>query len=347
MSALVSVILPVYNASDSIDRCVRSIMNQTMKAIELIIVDDGSTDESGIFADNYAAKDASIHVIHQDNRGVSMARNTGIAAATGDFIAFVDSDDYAAPNLYERMYQASQESEADVVSCSMHRVWEDFSELVLSEDRVVDLQQGSRASKIEKCIFGEYRFRISSWGKLYKRKLIFDYNVQFLGERMEDAVFNIEALMVANRVRILSDPLYYYHKRPGSITMSTIVDPSFPIRHVSLIKQIQTFAHKYQIIDRIDEMLPQYYLRFLKSALVATAQGDTYKYIYSVLKKLYAEDENFKVLLSRVKAPKEPAHTIRGRLWVFYRHSFTWACSKGFLRIAAFLFWRQREKGTK
>lgn len=342
MPVLVSVILPVYNTSNSLDRCVNSILKQTLRSIELIIVDDGSTDDSGKLADAYALKDDRIHVIHQENAGVDAARNTGIAIAKGEYIAFVDSDDYADEKLYETLYNASQESKADIVSCSMYRVWENKSVLVESKDRIIDMNGAPRAPVINRCVFGSYRYRMSVWGKLYRKSLIDQYEIWYWGKRMGDVLFNIKALMVADTVQILSAPLYFYHKRPGSITTTTVSDPLYPIRHVSMVKQMQDFGIKYGILDRIDEMLPQYYLMFLKRALVSVEKGNTYPYIYAVLKKLYKEDENFKKYLARIRNSRQ-GKSLRERMRAAYRNIFTWTCSHGWLRIAAFLYWRQQK----
>lgn len=343
MHIKVSVIVPVYNTIHPLERCIRSIIMQTLSEIELIIVDDGSTDGSGEVADAYAQKDPRIRVIHQDNAGVDTARNTGIAAAKGEYIAFIDSDDYADERLYEVLYHAIEESKADVVSCSMYRVWEHKKVLVESQDRIIDLHENPRAAVIDRLVFGDYKFRMSVWGKLYKKSLLDRYDIWYWGKRMGDALFNIKVLMAADKVQVLSAPLYYYHKRPGSITTTTVSDPLYPLRHVSMIKQIQDFGNQYGILDRIEEMLPQYYLRFLKSAMISVEKGDTYSYIYSTFKKLYNEDPNFKALLARIKAPQNQVTTLKGRVWAIYRRLFTWTCSQGWLRIAAFLYRRQQK----
>ena len=343
MPTKVSIILPVYNTLDSLDRCMQSILTQTLDSIEVIIVDDGSTDGSEKLVDVYGEQDPRVHVIHQENSGVAVARNTGIAAAKGEYLAFVDSDDYAHPKLYETLYEAAREGEIDVVSCSMYRIWQDESVLVESEDRLIDLAEKARPEVIDRCIFGEYKYRISVWGKLYKKSLIDRYGIWYWGKRMGDALFNIKVLMVADTVQILSDPLYYYHKRPGSITTTTVTDHLYPIQHVSMITQIQDFAAEHSILDRIDAMLPEYYLRFLKTALIATEHGHEYPYIYSVFKKLYNEDPNFKEMMTRIKVSNRHSQTIKSRAWSAYRHIFAWACSKGLLRIAALLYWRQQK----
>ena len=343
MPIKVSVILPVFNTLAALDQSIQSILNQTLASIEIIIIDDGSSDGSEKLVDEYEKKDKRVHVIHQENSGVDVARNKGIAAAKGAYLAFIDSDDYAHPDLLETLYREAQENQLDVVSCSMFRIWGGESELVRSKDRTIDLTKEPRPKIIDRCIFGDYKFRISACGKLYKKSLFSQYGICFCGKRMEDALFNIEVLMVADKIQILSEPLYYYHKRTGSLTATAVADPSYPIRLVSMVKQIQDFGQRHNILDRIEPMLPQYYLRFLKTALIATENGGQYKYIYSVFKKLYKEDPNFIGMLSRIKAEKGQTHSFKSRIWSAYRRTLSWACSKGLLRLAALLYWRQQK----
>ena len=116
-----SVIVPVYKVEKYLARCVRSILAQPMKDLELILVDDGSPDNSGAICDDFAAREDRVKVIHQANAGVSAARNAGVAAAQGEYISFVDSDDWVSPNMYERMLQAAEEENADIVKCGFDR----------------------------------------------------------------------------------------------------------------------------------------------------------------------------------------------------------------------------------
>ena len=103
---LISVIVPVYNVEQYLDRCVCSILNQTYQNLEIILVDDGATDSSGRMCDEYAKRDERIKVVHKQNGGLSDARNAGLAAATGEYIGYVDSDDWIEPDMYEKMYEA-------------------------------------------------------------------------------------------------------------------------------------------------------------------------------------------------------------------------------------------------
>ena len=118
MSCKVSVIIPVYNGKEYLRACVASVCKQTLREIEILIVDDGSTDGSGELADALAAQDVRIRVFHQENQGLSGARNTGIDAASGAFIGFVDADDLVAPEMYEKMYTEAVTLSCDVVTCA-------------------------------------------------------------------------------------------------------------------------------------------------------------------------------------------------------------------------------------
>ena len=113
----VSIIVPVYNVEKYLRRCIDSILRQTLTDIEVILVDDGSFDSSGKICEEYARKDSGLRVIHQKNAGVAVARNTGLDIASGDYIAFVDSDDYIEPNMYQSMMQVANQYDCDVVLC--------------------------------------------------------------------------------------------------------------------------------------------------------------------------------------------------------------------------------------
>ena len=119
MSDLISVIVPVYNVEDYLDRCINSIINQTYKNLEIILVDDGSTDSSGRKCDDFALKDDRIKVLHKENGGVSSARNAGLDVATGDYIGFVDSDDTIESNMYELLFNNAIEYHTKVSSCQI------------------------------------------------------------------------------------------------------------------------------------------------------------------------------------------------------------------------------------
>ena len=119
----ISIIVPIFNIEKYLSRCLDSILEQTYKNLEVILVDDGSVDNSGMIADKYARKDQRIKVIHQVNQGVSAARNTGIDLATGDYIGFVDGDDYIEPDMYEILMRIIEEQQVDIAHCGYQMVY--------------------------------------------------------------------------------------------------------------------------------------------------------------------------------------------------------------------------------
>ena len=124
---MISVIVPIYNVEKYVNKCVGSIVNQTYTNLEIILVDDGSPDRCPEICDEWAKKDSRIKVIHKKNGGLSDARNAGMKIASGDYIAFVDSDDWIAPEMYERLLMAIKNDNSDIAACAVKMVWEDGS----------------------------------------------------------------------------------------------------------------------------------------------------------------------------------------------------------------------------
>ena len=120
VNGLVTVVLPIYNVEKYLDRCINSVVNQTYSNIEILLIDDGSTDGCPKKCDDWAAQDSRIHVIHKENQGLGMARNTGIENSSGEFICFFDSDDFIAPDTVEKAYKRAVEEDADIVSFGLH-----------------------------------------------------------------------------------------------------------------------------------------------------------------------------------------------------------------------------------
>ena len=173
-----SIIIPVYNAEPYIKRCMDSVLCQTFSDFELIIVNDGSADDSARIADEYAGEDYRIIVIHQGNQGVSSARNTGLEIAAGEYIAFVDSDDEIKPNMYQALLDGS--NNADVVMCG--KVIMNTS---LPQDSLYDLPihvegvENVRKGLLSKFYNSSFYPLVSCWGKLYRRKLLQDHAISF------------------------------------------------------------------------------------------------------------------------------------------------------------------------
>ncbi|HHY83212.1 MAG TPA: glycosyltransferase [Clostridiales bacterium] len=267
----ITIIVPVYNAAPFIEKCINSLLEQTHKDIEVLIIDDGSTDNSGAICEEMAKKDNRVVYIRQENQGVSVARNTGLDKARGEWITFVDSDDWVEPAMCERALWAAVESNADVV------IWSFFSHY---SDRVVEskLVKGTtrdltdEKDELELKTISQYYGGISkgspisagcTWGKLYKRELIESNHIRFTPGliRAQDTVFSLEAFELAKKIFFLDEKLYHYRRSDSSITSGTkyIENCSTPFN--MLLDAYGRFIKKYNKDHAFEEAL---YLRTIQ-----------------------------------------------------------------------------------
>lgn len=210
---LISVIVPVYKVEPYLDKCVSSIVNQTYKNLEIILVDDGSPDNCPVMCDAWAEKDNRIRVIHKTNGGLSDARNAGMSAATGELIAFVDSDDWIVPDMYEKLYHRLTEDNSDIAVCGVQMVWENGASsrmLTREGSRVLNQEEAMRA------IIEESWLKQPVWYKLYKTELVRDILFP-KGKYHEDVFWSYQAVGRAQRVSVSDHIGYYYLQRGGSI----------------------------------------------------------------------------------------------------------------------------------
>lgn len=212
---MISIIIPVYNRINKLSASVKSVLKQTYKDIEIILVDDGSTDGSSELCDKLAFEDDRIKVIHQNNQGVAVARNTGILKASGDYIGFVDSDDLIEPQMYETMYKNLVENSVDLVVCGSkigqynkntklisNNINYHFDQLIIGRENIL--------TEILKLLTGSLMNPV--WNKLYKVENIKKYNIKFpknipLGE---DLLFNLQYYKTIESIKFLSECLYIY-----------------------------------------------------------------------------------------------------------------------------------------
>jgi glycosyltransferase involved in cell wall biosynthesis len=204
---LISVIIAAYNIEAYIERGVRSVCEQTYANLEIIVVDDGSTDATGSILDELAEKDARIQVIHEDNGGLSHARNMGIARAHGNYIGFVDGDDWIDPNMYEMLFSALKDKRADLAVCRYRQISRTRT-LDGSVDRAI-LFEAQEALQVYVEEREEYAIQNAAWNKLYRKELL-EGNLFPEGRWYEDIVFATEALARAGRCIYLDIALYNY-----------------------------------------------------------------------------------------------------------------------------------------
>lgn len=210
---MISIIVPVYNAERSLDQCVTSIVNQTYTDLEIILVDDGSTDNSGRLCDQWAQKDSRIVVIHQKNQGPAVARNAGLDRASGAYIGFVDSDDYVKPTMFERLYDNLCKEQADLSIVSYERVSADgktYCNAVQNVRMVLDSAQAFKYINIPGY------FYVVPWDKLAKKELFEGLRYPIDAKVTEDAPIAYALLDRATVIVYDSTPEYCYRTTEGS-----------------------------------------------------------------------------------------------------------------------------------
>ena len=230
----VSIIVPVYRAEKYLDRCVNSLMSQTLRDIEIILVDDGSPDGSGDMCDEYAKKDSRIKVIHKKNSGAGLSRNLGLETARGKYIGFADSDDYAAENMFETLYGAAEKYGAELVMSGFAvvggNIFEkdgEYSEnlyfekdtLFETKENIKDLILGISGSLPHETL--DSRYGTGIWKNLYRRGVIEKYGIKFMSEReimSEDTLFTVDFASHISKAVGIPGAFYRYCRNGDSVS---------------------------------------------------------------------------------------------------------------------------------
>ena len=253
---LVSIIIPFYNVETCLDRCISSAAAQDYSHLEIILVDDGSTDRSSRISEEWARKDPRIRVIHQHNSGVSAARNVGLQAATGSWIIQLDSDDYLAPYAVSHLTETAQTAGADMVICDFVKGSEEAFHFAAAAVPVLRITDG--ISAIRSIYDGDHsalRYAVP-WCKM-GRKTLYDGIRYPDGKIFEDIYTTHKLLYRCGRIAVLDEPLFYYFQRPGSI-----MNESFSMKKLdylqALAERVEFFAdHNLDELEQIayDELL--------------------------------------------------------------------------------------------
>lgn len=258
--ALISIIIPVYKVEKYLEKCIQSVINQTYENLQIILVDDGSPDNCGKICDEYAQKDHRIEVIHKSNGGLSDARNKGLEIAKGEYIGFIDSDDYIESDMYEVLYNLLKQYNADVSICNFYTVSQGKIAIKNAENRIKEYNR----IEILKEVLLDNNIQSYAWNKLYKKEL-FDEIKYPVGKKYEDIGTTFYLLEKCNKVVVTGKPEYYYINRQDSIvnnvTETTITD------YIELIMQ------RYDYIEENIKELSSYNKDYLKRIL-KTAEQD-------------------------------------------------------------------------
>jgi len=233
---MISVIVPVYNVEPYVRKCLDSVINQTYRDLEILVIDDGSTDGSGKICDEYAGKDERIKIFHTENRGLSAARNLGLDEAQGEWIGFVDSDDWIEPDMYEVLLKRAEESEADVVECG---VYKEYSDRTVERKREECQYSGTEAVNL----LLQCKLSNAVWNKLWKNDCF--SSIRFPeGRVFEEYATTYRLFLDANYISTVAESEYHYFKRKGSLSTSYNADNlsgywiSHKERYDALINQV-------------------------------------------------------------------------------------------------------------
>lgn len=243
---LVSVVVPVYNVEKYLDRCLESITGQTYKNLEIILVDDGSPDNCPQICEEWKEKDSRIKVIHKENAGLGMARNSGMSLATGKYIFFFDSDDYVDKTIVQKCVESAEANNSDVVIFGHMSVSEDgrHTERKLSQKRLVYKGESVKSKVLPSMFTYTLGFGVSAC-KMYDLQMLKETGVEFCSEReliSEDSVFNLKVFSKVNSVSIVPESLYFYCQRSNSLTHSYNADK--PKRNNAYLQTCLEYAKK-------------------------------------------------------------------------------------------------------
>ena len=232
MEPAVSVIMPAYNAAATISAAIESLLQQTMRDIEVVIVDDGSTDSTGVIADDYAEKDGRVLVVHQKNAGAYSARLAGIEKASGQYLGFMDADDTVSPNMYEELLAFAREHDLDIAQCEV----EGSPDVDLGNELFLTKEAVIKQVIVPRLVYG--RGAVTIWDKIYRRGSL---QLPFQASNImmyEDFVFNLQAFASANKVGYLRKGLYRYNINEGSSVRN------FRLKNVADLKEAIRFRRE-------------------------------------------------------------------------------------------------------
>lgn len=315
MATLISVIIPVYKVEEYLDICVESVRNQTYTNLEIILVDDGSPDGCPQMCDKWASKDMRIKVIHKTNGGLSDARNAGIDVATGDYISFVDSDDYIAPEMLQKLYEGIIHHKSDIEACKIYNLQNDIiTEYDVEGNIIKDKEEKLTGLQYLKYYIGGY-IENASWNKLYKKECF--ETIRFKkGRNNEDFLMFYEMCQNIQTIGFVDYFGYYYRQRAGSI----VHDPN-------------KFLY-YDIIKNIEEIKEDIYLRNLnlKEDIDRKEIQERIVFLKAVLTRHKCTD-NFNEFLKNYFFLLSTPFSYRRILGKNYRKSFL------ILKICPILYW--------
>lgn len=274
---IISIIVPIYNVADYLEQCLDSIYGQLKEDYELILVDDGSTDNSGNICEEYKKRFPTTILIHKKNGGLSDARNAGVDIALGKYIYFVDSDDWIAPNAIEDLLECAEKNQCEIVQSGFYYAYEDHLLCSYPEEKMNGVSLLSKEEAMVELI-RNVNVKNFAWGKLYLASIV-KKNKFPKGLYFEDSYWKHYIINEANRYALLYKPLYFYRQRNDSIS------GDFSIRNIDLLKGYEERLKfiKEQYPQNLDLILSKYWELTTRFCRIARKQDDC------TLKNAYGE----------------------------------------------------------
>ncbi len=251
----ISVIVPVYKAEPFLEHCVHSILEQSFTDLEVLLIDDGSPDQSGQICDALAEKDDRVRVFHKENGGVSSARNLGLSEAKGEYIAFVDADDWLSQNALAVLHGLIIENGADTAGCAHFNAFEDGTAVV--EESALPKGVYDKEEIDAKLIASLFSKRVGKaeevfngfiWRFLYRKEIIERNDIRFDGAYLEDELFLLEYFCHASRLAMTQEALYYYLYNPQSVTRKYL--PTYMETFLQFMKQKEALAMRFDLVEK-------------------------------------------------------------------------------------------------
>jgi len=258
MNPLISIIVPVYKVEDYLEKCIKSILAQSLTNLELILIDDGSPDKCGEICDSYADKDSRINVVHKRNEGLSAARNTGLDIAKGKYIGFIDSDDWIDSNMYETLLALLVDNNADIAQCEFIKSY--------NEEEIIDNSEKKNFeifNNVESLVNLYNEKAISTvviWNKLYKRSLF--ENIRFPKGKIHEDEFTTHKLLYKSKKLVYTDKTFYYYRQ----NPTSIMNSKFNKKRLDILDAMQErleFAEKIGNEMFINKTLNKYMFRLV------------------------------------------------------------------------------------
>ena len=280
----ISVIVPVYNVEQYLPKCLDSIINQTFKDIEIICINDGSTDNSGKVLEEYAQKDDRIKVLNQDNKGLSAARNNGISQAKGEYISFVDSDDFIHPKFLETLYFAITQNYSDIAGCNFQKIHK--KEILSFKNRKIQTFIPALDVLLNKKNF----IHFNVWNKLYKKEAI--RNIQFIENLyFEDWVFNLCVFAQNSTFAWINEKLYGYRMSNQSIMRSQFNHKKLEdyVRGIEIVAKYFQSNHPHNW-DKVKKLRVSRTVKMLMNSTIRSKNKTLYNQTKTNLIKLYNQN---------------------------------------------------------